>query len=157
MERFLEKMNRRSPNECWEWTAGCFADGYGAINVDGKPKRAPRVSYELFKGPIPDGLHIRHACDNPICVNPMHLETGTAAENSADRVRRGRHGQTPKITDGQVAQIRESDASYKDIAAEYGISYGLIGLIRGKSGYRVARPVTMSCRAEKSLARKISL
>jgi len=152
----MEKVEKGSqPNDCWNWTSGCFADGYGAINDSGKPKRAHRVSYELFKGPIPKGLSVRHACDNPKCVNPRHLEIGTHAENMADKIKRGRHGQKPKITDAQVAEIRESEASYKELAEQYGVSFGLIGLIRGKAGYRVSRPVTVSRRKEQALAKKL--
>jgi hypothetical protein len=43
------------------------------------------VAYELFVGPIPEGLELDHLCRNPSCVNPAHLEAVTHREN----VRRG--------------------------------------------------------------------
>lgn len=147
-ERFWEKVKKRRSDACWPWIGGCFADGYGAINVDGKPKRAPRVSYELAHGPIPRGLHIRHSCDNPKCVNPNHLLTGTPAENAADKVLRGRQSRNIKVTDRQVQEIRESTESYAVLTARYNVSIGLVALIRGKAGHRVARPVKMSRRKE---------
>ena len=149
-ERFWEKVKRRGPKACWPWVGGRFADGYGALSVNGKPRRAPRVSYELHKGRIPDGLHVRHTCDNPICVNPSHLLLGTAAENAADKVARGRQSRAVKITDQQVQEIRESTESHAVLSARYKVSIGLVTLIRGKAGHRVARPVTVSRRKEMS-------
>jgi hypothetical protein len=143
------------PADCWEWTGGHFADGYGAINVGGKPSRAHRVSYELFTGPVGD-WHVLHACDNPNCVNPAHLSLGTPRDNADDKVKRGRTSRTTKITDAQVSEIRESTATYRELADRYGVSFGLIAIIRGRRGHRVARPVAVSRRKEMALAKKMS-
>ena len=42
----------------------------------GKPVKtyAHRVAYELFIGPIPDGLELDHLCRHRNCINPAHLE-----------------------------------------------------------------------------------
>lgn len=79
--RLLEKVNKR-PDGCWIWTASGFWDGYGKFHLDGKSVRAHRASYELFVGPIPDGLVIDHLCRVPRCVNPQHLEPVTVRENT---------------------------------------------------------------------------
>lgn len=134
-ERFWEKVDRREVDECWPWTGGTFADGYGAISVDGKPQRAPRVSV-MLDGRKPGRKHVRHKCDNPICVNPGHLLLGTAADNAKDKVERNRQSRNCKVTDEQVVEIRSSTKPFHDIAAEYGISGGLVSLIRGKRPYR---------------------
>jgi hypothetical protein len=35
--------------------------------------QAHRIAYELVKGPIPDGRHVHHTCENKPCCNPNHL------------------------------------------------------------------------------------
>jgi HNH endonuclease len=79
---------------CWEWRGSRNENGYGIVNVrrqGAENARAHRVVYELAVGPIPEGLVLRHSCDNPPCVNPEHLTPGTHADNSQDMVERGRH------------------------------------------------------------------
>ena len=115
-------------NACWLWT-GCqrvmpngARYGYISIRVDSvrglahRNEPAHRVSFELAKGPIPDGLSVLHSCDNGLCVNPAHLRAGTEADNAADRLARNR--QPHAITEEQVAQMRTRYAS--DITATVG-------------------------------------
>lgn len=82
-ERFWEKVEKRGPDECWEW-GGTVADGYGRFREGGfgsSPVRAHRVAYKLLVGPIPEGLVLDHLCENRGCVNPAHLEPVTNREN----------------------------------------------------------------------------
>jgi HNH endonuclease len=78
-------------HSCWEWTASKFRDGYGQIKVNRKNKKAHRIAYELFKGPIPENMLVCHTCDNPGCVRPEHLFLGTALDNSHDMINKGRY------------------------------------------------------------------
>lgn len=116
---------------------------YGAIEIEGVTHMAHRLAYETWVGPIPDGLIVRHKCDNPPCINPEHLETGTYADNAHDRDSRGRDGiakitgdlsSSAKLTDAQVRDIRKRLPLYEgrqvELAREYGVSDGHISAIK---------------------------
>ena len=67
---------------CWLWDGTWHKDGYGLFHIGGKRFRAHRVSYELFKGPIPEGLQIDHLCRVRCCVNPDHLDAVSSRDNT---------------------------------------------------------------------------
>jgi HNH endonuclease len=79
-DRFMAKV-RKEPGGCWIWTACVNDKGYGHFRYGGRIASAHRVAYEMFVGPIPDGLVIDHLCRNPPCVNPDHLEAVTFRTN----------------------------------------------------------------------------
>lgn len=80
---------------CWLWMGkrskrhGGREDGRISIRIDGRhvSRRAHRVSYQEFRGDIPDGYEIDHACRNTLCINPAHLEAVTPEENIVRRDR----------------------------------------------------------------------
>lgn len=92
IERFLSKVIK-SDSGCWIWIASKDKDGYGRFSFSGEDISAHRTSWLIYKGDIPEGLHVHHNCpggDNPSCVNPNHLWLGTQADNIADKVAKGR-------------------------------------------------------------------
>jgi hypothetical protein len=78
------------PNGCWEWVRGRTRQGYGKLNRNGKRWAAHRFIWTFVNGPIPNGIHVLHKCDNPPCINPDHLWLGTHTDNMRDKVRKGR-------------------------------------------------------------------
>ena len=90
LKRFWKKVDKKGPNDCWEWTAAKLQDGYGKIRISEKMIRSHRFSYELHKGKIPEGLYVLHSCHNPSCVNPNHLRLGTHQDNMDDKINAGR-------------------------------------------------------------------
>lgn len=66
---------------CWNWTANKNQKGYGRVAIDGRLHSAHRVSFEIFNGPLIDGLEVDHVCENRGCINPAHLQQITHASN----------------------------------------------------------------------------
>src|SRR3546814_13148756 len=88
IERRLWSMISPEPNSgCWLWTGYTNGDGYGGITIgirsDGSRRfaRAHRISFELYRGPIPDGLELDHKCRVRCCVNPDPREPVTHRPN----------------------------------------------------------------------------
>jgi len=142
-ERFWSKVERRSGNECWPWRAS-VQRGYGAFRITDSVGRrrqvnAQRVAYVLTWGPIPDGEHILHTCDTPLCCNPRHLMTGTRSENMRQMVERGRRERRPvgrAIGEAVRAAIRDDLAAglpVRQIARRHHVAPVTVRTIRNTS------------------------
>lgn len=131
-ERLWGRVNRNSPNGCWEWQGYKLQTGYGLIMFRGKQIGTHRVAWLLSTGIEQGQLHVLHKCDNPCCCNPDHLFLGTHQENMRDKCKKGRayfaYGEltkNAKLTELQVKTIRQAHASGKpvlEMAKEYGVT-----------------------------------
>lgn len=157
--RFMRLVDRDSIGDgCWVWVGHVEDNGYGRFNTDGRTMWAHRAAYELFVGPIPEGLEVCHTCDNRRCVRPDHLFVGTRKDNMLDAVSKGRlssgekhstallagkdRHNAAKLTVDEVRVIRQRlDVGHRppDIARDFNVTPGAINAIRrGKTWRHVA-------------------
>lgn len=137
---FWAKVDRRGPDECWEWQGPRNVNGYG-FDRDARhfgQFHMHRVAFMYANGPILDGLHCLHGCDNRPCCNPAHLFLGTNDDNIADKVAKQRQprGKThgiAKLTPEQVKEIRVRHAQggvyMRELGEQYGVSRSTISSV----------------------------
>ena len=160
MERFMAKLpTDRTEDGCWEWAAYRDRDGYGTFSIQVGTFLAHRVSYMLFIGEIPDGMHVCHRCDNPPCVNPKHLFIGTRSDNMRDMAAKGRGARPPialgskngksKLTELDVRKIIELSQMHtqtrRQIAQMFGVNRATVdGIVNGRTWKHVTQPAATS-------------
>jgi hypothetical protein len=143
---------------CWLWTgSGADHQGRGRVWIGGRLVLMHRAVWQHLHGPIPADMYLCHHCDTPACVRPDHLYVGTPKDNVRDMLNRKRHGahRNPqkyadvgrslgssnnwmrnesnpkaKLTEAQVASIRNDRRKTKILAAEYGVDRTTIQKIR---------------------------
>lgn len=145
INRFWSKVDIREPNECWEWTKGCYGGGYGRFRCRSPRLQRPShiIALELSLGrPLGSKMCALHRCDNRPCCNPAHLWEGTHQDNMADMVQKGRslspvqtgdlnHNAT--LTDNDIPIIRQmimNGQTNTSIAAKYGVTHSMISRIK---------------------------
>lgn len=119
-------------NNCWKWLGNVGPNGYGYMTIDRQSVTAHRASYKFHKGEIPPGLMVLHSreCVTRLCINPDHLRLGTHDDNMNDMEAmgslKGEKNPNNILTADQVSEIKEKIKSrqitYRNIAAEYGVS-----------------------------------
>jgi hypothetical protein len=111
---------------------------------------AHRFAWEIEHGEIPDGLVVRHTCDNALCVRADHLHLGTNRDNIDDmlakqRQRRGETHNLHRLTDAIVLEARrayaEGEVSVADLAAANGVGRATMGqAISGRTWKHLPMP-----------------
>lgn len=87
-------------------------DGYYRVGIKGKARSLHRKLWIDVHGDIPEGMCIRHKCDNRKCCNVDHMELGTNDDNVRDRVSRnkysilGSNNGRARITETEVSFIK---------------------------------------------------
>lgn len=131
---------------CIEWKWAKSSAGYGQKRIDGKLVYMHRLAYADAHGPIPDGMLVRHKCDNPACFNVNHLELGTQRDNMQDASKRGRINKTKMargedqglsvLTEDLVREIRKSTVGCTTLAREMGVSKSTVLRVRQGKTWR---------------------
>ena len=135
---------------CKLWVGHCNSvSGHGQRwdPVQRRVRGAHVMAWEEANGEtVPEGKLIRHRCNNPPCVEPTHLALGDHKDNHADSVLAGtavtppvrfgeQHGRH-KLTDAQVADLRESYTGARGekaaLAGRFGISATQVSNILGR-------------------------
>jgi len=133
--------NVKKTETCWLWIGFRDPNGYGRLNIKGRPELAHRLSWRIHYDGIPKKRFVLHKCNNPSCVNPKHLYIGDQFANMRDMWKHGRanpghvfgenHGMA-KLSEEQVMDIRRRKATCKALANEYGVSSTTICDIRNR-------------------------
>jgi hypothetical protein len=155
----MDRVHQVPWSGCWLWDAQINAYGYGqghvprgCVNGGPRGRKAHRLAYEAFVGPLPDEMLICHRCDVRACCNPDHLFLGTHADNSADMTSKGRQARGQKqghaaLCAADVITICNAVAAgvrRKDLAAAYGVGAGCISkLARGQRWQHIDRQTSV--------------
>lgn len=157
IERFWEKVEKT--DSCWEWTGRRDKKGYASFSLKlrttGKfvPARGSRFAFFVTFGVEPLPLCL-HRCDNPGCVNPVHLFAGTYQDNVDDMIakgrmvipdRRGSKGPKARLTEEIVYELRrrhkEEGVTFAQLARDMGFTrQAMRGVIVGVTWTEVPFP-----------------
>lgn len=121
---------------CWVWQKSKAGMGYGVISFFKRNYYVHRAMYRIFYGEISRHNVVMHSCDNPSCINPLHLSQGSMKENVEDMWRKGRsvvntdffdgpNNPKLKFTEEQINSIRKDKAAgvtINKICKKYGVS-----------------------------------
>ena len=131
---------------CWLWLKALSVTGYAVLQYGGKVNKVSRLSYGLYKGEVPDCLHVLHRCDNPVCINPDHLFLGTDKDNMRDKQAKGRgfissgaKSGMAKLTEAQVEEALTSTTRHIDLASKFKVSADVIVDVRSGLSWKDSR------------------
>lgn len=92
--------------DCLIWDRSTTSSGYGFQTYCDKSWPAHRLAFWLANGKLDiTGLTVHHKCAVKLCINPMHLELATQAENVLEmHARKGMEAEI-KMLRARVAEL----------------------------------------------------
>lgn len=124
---------------CWIWVGPKSREGYGELSLlNGELRGAHRLSWILHYGSLYSHQCVLHHCDNPACVNPIHLFIGSHHDNMLDakskgRMARGERSGRHKLKSNQVIEIRSLYSTgrytHRSLAQQFGVRHCTVGVI----------------------------
>lgn len=138
-DKFRAKIEASAgPDGCHVWLGTKNKGGYGMISLGGKTVLAHRLAHALATGDMTAEV-VMHSCDNPSCVRPDHLKSGTYMENTADMRAKGRGPDGTKHC--QHLRQRDKHPAAKPVQTPFGIfpSASLAAVAVGKTSRTIAR------------------
>jgi hypothetical protein len=99
--KFWAKVNKT--DSCWLWTGAKADHGYGQFSSCDIHILAHRYAFILQNGPVAKGLHLHHACETPLCVNPDHVQALTPKEHKAAHRQLNLHREAIQISTSLAA------------------------------------------------------
>lgn len=81
VDLLLKASQDLDPERCWDGLGSPHGNGYMTIYIRNRRRYLHRVSYTVFKGPIPPDATVDHTCRNRYCWNPNCLDLKTNEAN----------------------------------------------------------------------------
>jgi hypothetical protein len=143
-EKLLAHSLRECSTNCLIWQRAKVSGGYAQLKYEQKNVAVHRFVWQLFNGPIPETLVVRHSCHIRACINIEHLSIGTSADNNHDTVQAGRqakgskNGKT-KLSEEAIIDIRQrlnAGNTLANIGALYGVTSVTIYKIKSGRTWR---------------------
>lgn len=144
-KRFWDKVDKKGPDECWNWSRSVDGGGYGFFRcIQLGEQKTHRLAWILTNGKIPKGIQVCHKCDNPRCCNPKHLFLGTYYDNMRDAMAKGRQPVVKgsghicaKLKECNIPEIRNMISygmTQKQVGFRFGVHQSVISeIINGKA------------------------
>lgn len=142
--RFYSRVDVCNKNNCWEWKGRRDPNGYGRIDIGGRPVLAHRMAFMFANGF--ECENVCHSCDNPPCCNPNHLWAGNPKLNVADMVKKGRNKICPpmigetnpasRLSKKQAMEILNSTESNKELSIRFRVSATAVRYIKTGKNWR---------------------
>lgn len=140
LRRFVARVDMGDGNfaSCWPWTGARTPKGYGVFSPSRTVQfRAHRFAFHLYMGRAPRE-QVLHNCDNPSCVNPLHLMEGSHGENMRQMAERRRAAREErhhkaKLDFAEVLAVnlmlRGSDWTQREVAKVFKVHQSTIAAI----------------------------